>query len=191
VGKNVLGGETVPLIRLHVIVEGQTEESFVNELLGPALAHRMVFVDAQKITTGRRHGRSFRGGFVKYDHLARDLEQRMKEDQAEDSWSTTMVDYYRIPPEFPGYAVLSQHDAANQRAVNLEMALLNDMAGRLPGLAIVSRLIPYIQVHEFEALLFADPSAFADAFPDSPNGVAALSAVRGQYQSPEDIDDGP
>ncbi len=72
-GKECLRRETVSLIRLHILVEGQTEETFVNEVLAPELSAVDVFPDAHRITTGRRHGRLDRGGFVKYDHLARDL----------------------------------------------------------------------------------------------------------------------
>ena len=49
------------LIRLHVLVEGQTEESFVNEVLAAELAARDIFADAHRNTTGRRHGRLYRG----------------------------------------------------------------------------------------------------------------------------------
>ena len=74
------GREAGALIRLHVLAEGQTEEGFVNEVLAPELASHDVFVDVHRITTGRRHGRVFRGGLVKYEHLARDLILWMKQD---------------------------------------------------------------------------------------------------------------
>ncbi len=190
-GKERIGGEAVALIRLHFIVEGQTEEAFVNEVLGPALATFGVFTDAQRITTGRRHGRVYRGGFVAYEHLARDLVRRMKEDAAANSWFTTMVDYYRLPSDFPGHAETPSHIPAAQRAVSLEAAFIGDVAGRLTGMEVVSRFIPYIQVHEFEALLFTDPAAFAEAFPDAPDVVGSLQSIRAQFDTPEHIDEGP
>ena len=42
------------MIRLHVVVEGQTEETFVRDLLSPDLADYNIVADAHKITTGRR-----------------------------------------------------------------------------------------------------------------------------------------
>ena len=61
------------MIRLHFIVEGQTEETFVNEVLAPELGAKSVFADVHRITTGRRRGRLYRGGFLAYEHLAREI----------------------------------------------------------------------------------------------------------------------
>ncbi len=178
-------------IRLHVLVEGQTEEGFVNRILGPDLAASGVFVDAHRITTGRRHGEIHRGGFVQYDHLARDLSLWMKQDQSKDSWFTTMVDFYRLPTDFPGLAGLSQHLPTAGRIRRLEAALADDVAQRLNSLPVCSRFIPYIQLHEFEALLFSAPTAFVEAFPDDEGLVKGVTAIRNQFATPEDIDEGP
>ena len=106
-GKERRGWETVALIRLHFVVEGQTEEGFVNELLALELALELalhgIVADVHRITTGRRHGRLYRGGLVKYEHMARDLTLWMKQDQGIDSWFTTMVDLYRLPTDFRAY----------------------------------------------------------------------------------------
>ena len=178
-------------IRLHVLVEGQTEEGFVNRILGPDLAASGVFADAHRITTGRRHGEIHRGGFVQYDHLARDLSLWMKQDQNKDSWFTTMVDLYRLPLDFPGLAGLSRHLPAAGRIRRLEAALADDVALRLNSLPVCGRFIPYIQLHEFEALLFSAPSAFVEAFPGDEALVKNVAAIRSQFATPEDIDEGP
>ncbi len=183
--------EAFPLIRLHLLVEGQTEETFANEVLAPDLGTRDVFAKAHCITTGRRHGRLFRGGMVSYEHLARDLTLWMKQDQNEDSWFTTMIDLYRLPTDFPGHASIPRSVAAHDRAAHLETELSKDMTARLGGLPICQRLIPYIQLHEFEALLFSDPSAFLEAFPGNQAAVAQLTAIRAQFDDPEDIDETP
>ena len=54
-----------------------------------------------------------------------------------------------------------------------------------------SRVIPYVQRHEFEGLLFSNVNVFAtqNDFPD--DCVAALLAVREQFTVPEDINDSP
>ncbi|WP_211193646.1 DUF4276 family protein [Pyxidicoccus fallax] len=54
------------MIRLNIIVEGQTEETFVRDLLAPHLGERQVFVAARCVATGRRKERIFRGGLVSY-----------------------------------------------------------------------------------------------------------------------------
>lgn len=80
--------------RLHFVVEGQTEETFVNRVLRPHLADHDVWVDAHRITTKRRGGRPHRGGLVEYNHLRKDLLHGMRQDSHQDSWFTTMVDLY-------------------------------------------------------------------------------------------------
>lgn len=45
-------------------------------------------------------------------------------------------------------------------------------------------------MHEFEALLFSDPSAFAIAFPGRDDEIAELDRIRKTFPSPEHIDDG-
>ena len=76
--KNVVGGEAFVLIRLHILAEGQTEESLVKTVLAPALGAYNVFADVHSITTSRRRGQIFRGGLKNYENLARDLIPWMK-----------------------------------------------------------------------------------------------------------------
>jgi hypothetical protein len=191
VGEERGGWETFALIRLHVLVEGQTEESFVNEVLASELGARQIIADAHGITTGRRHGRVFRGGLVNYEHLARDLTLWMKQDQNEDAWFTTMIDLYRLPRNFPGLRSLPPSLGAPEKAARLEVEFNRDMAARLGKLPVSGRLIPYIQLHEFEALLYSDPSAFLEAFPGHHAAVNRLVAIRTEFQNPEEIDNSP
>ena len=52
------------------------------------------------------------------------------------------------------------------------------------------RIIPYVQKHEFEGLLFSDVSAFKAVMMNVPiQVVSQLNAIRSQFQSPEDIND--
>jgi hypothetical protein len=191
VGEECRGREALPLIRLHILVEGQTEESFVNRILAPELGAHDIFADAHRITTGRRYGRLFRGGLLDYEHLARDLMLWMKQDQNEDSWFTTMIDLYRLPINFPGHAATPRGSAVLARVARLEAEFGRDMTARLGDRPLSRRLLPYIQLHEFEALLFSDPSAFLEAFPDNQTAVDRLTSIRAQFDNPEEIDETP
>lgn len=84
------------MIRLHFVVEGQTEEEFVNQLLAEHLAPHEVICDARCVLTSRQGYRQFRGGVSKYSQVQRDLQLWMKEDQAADARFTTMIDLSRI-----------------------------------------------------------------------------------------------
>jgi hypothetical protein len=191
VGEERARREALTLIRLHVLAEGQTEEGFVNNILAPELGGRDILVDVHRVTTGRHRGAVFRGGLVNYEHLAKDLTLWMKGDPNEDSWFTTMVDFYALPRDFPGLAALPPTLPALERVAVLETELQSDIMTRLSNVAISRRFIPYIQLHEFEALLFSDPAAFLEAFPSGARAVERLDAIRVQFPNPEDIDDKP
>jgi len=61
------------LIRLHFVVEGQTEEEFVNALLVEHLVQHGVFCDARCVLTSRQGYRQFKGGVSKYNQIRRDV----------------------------------------------------------------------------------------------------------------------
>jgi hypothetical protein len=170
------------LVRLHVVVEGQTEEAFMRDILAPLLGERAIFADVHRVTTGRKHSETYRGGLVRYHHLRRDLTLWMKQDQRPESWFTTMVDLHRLPSDFPG--LLESRAIADpvERVEFLERRLATDLN--------YHRFTPYIQLHEFEALLFSDPKIFSVAFPDSTDAIAELVSIRQAAISPEHIDDG-
>lgn len=189
-GEKRLGRETVALIRLHVIVEGQTEEGFVNEILAPELGAFDIFTDTHSITTGRRRGHLYRGGWDSYGKLRRDLIRWMKQDRKPDARFTTMVDLYGIPADFPGYAACRQFQGSRKRVECLEAQFARDIGDESAEDRAYQRFIPYVQLHEFEALLFADPAKFVHAFPGRQAVVGRLLAIREQCGGPEQIDDG-
>ncbi len=74
-----------------------------------------------------------------------------------------------------------------ERARRLQGELIRVMAERLSDLPVAGRLVPYLQLHEFEALLFSDPTCFLEAFPKQQEQVAKLCAIRDAFAGPEDI----
>lgn len=171
------------MVRLHAVVEGQTEETFVNHVLAPDLGARQVFLDCHRITTGRKRSQIHRGGISHYRQLKDDLVLWMKQDQGRDARFTTMVDLYRLPDDFPGYAECRGGGDPLLRVRCLEEKLSDDLGDY--------RFIPYIQLHEFEALLFSEVGAFESVFPDQPTLASALAEVVGHFLSPEHINENP
>ena len=171
------------MIRLHAVVEGQTEETFVRDFLAPEFGTQGISMDAHRITTARRRLQVFRGGIVSYDQLKSDLVLWMKQDQRSDAWFTTMVDQYALPRDFPGYDFCIRHTDSIQRVECLEEHLHRDLSHR--------RFIPYLQLHEFEALLFSEPNRFQVEFPESSAEIQRLAEIRSEFQSPAHIDDRP
>ena len=169
-------------LRMHFVVEGQTEEAFVRDLLAAEMGSKRIYCDAHRITTGRRGGKVYRGGMLSYAHLRRDLELWMKQDNNYDCWFTTMVDLYRLPSDFPGMAESRRIVDPVEKVQFLEQRLGGDLGH--------PRFVPYLQLHEFEALLFSDPQSFSIAFPSVSTELADLGAIRVAFATPEHIDEG-
>jgi hypothetical protein len=173
------------MVRLHVVVEGQTEETFVNQVLVPHLSEFHVYADARCLTTGRgkdRKDHAFKGGLANYEHLRRDLTFWMREDRSEEVWFTTMIDLYRLPDGFPGRAEYRSVTDPFKKVQNLECRFREDIGHR--------RFVPYVQVHEFEAILFCDLSALSELYPADDKGIGELVEASRKFETPEHIDEG-
>ena len=91
------------MTRLYVFCEGQTEETFVNTILSPHFAPREVVVTPLILPTKRgSNARRHKGGWVDYGKARRFIREVMQQMHAEDTWFTTMLDLYALPPDFPG-----------------------------------------------------------------------------------------
>lgn len=72
----------------------------------------------------------------------------------------------------------------------IEQAIKADICAQIPDFRPDVRFLPYIQLHEYEGLLFSDPPAFATSI-GYPGLVGTFQAVRDSFPTPEDINDGP
>jgi hypothetical protein len=103
------------IVRVNFIVEGQTEETFVRDLLREALGLRGIFISVRRVETGRKHGHAHRGGMTTYFKAKRDIQRWLKEDRS--AYVTTMFDCYGLPHDFPNY------DAAKKLIDSYQKAL--------------------------------------------------------------------
>lgn len=167
-------------VRLNFIVEGQTEETFVNQTLKPHLSRFSIGVSARVVTTSKQRGVKYRGGLSTYLKARRDITLWTRQDKNSDVRFTTMFDLYGLPTDFPGYVAAVQNDPI-QRVEVLEDALTKDISD--------DRFIPYIQLHEFEALILSDPRELDSQFDNRADGIARLVSMASQFPSPEHIND--
>ena len=94
---------------------------------------------------------------------------------AELFWSfdyvTSLVDFY-------GFM-----DKDNDAPCQLERRINNAVGQRIQSSWDETRVFAYVQLYEFEALLFSDVHSFSVVFDDLPDGVLAqLRKVRRQFQ---------
>lgn len=170
------------MIRVHVICEGQTEEMFVNELLQPTfLVGGMHLVAALVGKPGHK------GGNVKFERLQADVKNRLLGDRT--AFCTTFFDYYGLPATFPGKAVEVEQADIEAKAAAVQDAMVVELT-RLIGEDPMRRFIPFVQMYEFEALLFSEPSAFARGI-DRLALTERLSGICAGFESPEHINNNP
>lgn len=168
--------------RLYLTVEGQTEAGFATKVLTPHLAAFNVFLHPPRFTGlhRRRRGRIPQGGLLNtFRHALADMKTWLKEDQSPDARFSMMVDLYSLPQDFPGYEGGMARLDGRAKAEALQQSLAEVIAD--------TRFIPYLQCHEFEALVLADPNRISTIY-DVPNAeMEALSRKCGAYASPEEI----
>ncbi|MEL0591301.1 MULTISPECIES: DUF4276 family protein [Planktothrix] len=93
-----------------------------------------------------------------------------------------MCDLYALPNDFPGFEEAQKISDPYERVKQLENALFDDIND--------SRFIPYIQLHEFEALILSDPIKLEERFPNYQSEVQKLVSLCQSFESPELINDG-
>lgn len=169
-------------VRLHFIVEGQTEVRFVRQVLAPHLADLSIVVDARRVQTSHKGGVKYSGGISNYELPKRDILRWMGGDRGADARFTTMFDLYGLPSEFPGYSDAALIADPYEKVKVVEDALKADIDDW--------RFIPYIQLHEFEALILSNPEHISGQFGNRDVGIRRLAALSAQFESPEHIDDG-
>lgn len=159
------------MTRVYVFCEGQTEGVFVREVLVPYFQPMNLWLTPIIVRTGPQG----KGGVSTYGKIKWQVERKCKEDSA--AWVTTMLDFYGLPSDFP--EMTSTGDSFS-RAKTVEQAFQADIARH--------NFISNIVVHEFESLLFSDPTAFAEWFDDE-RVVNLLTDIRNGFASPEHIND--
>ena len=170
------------MIRLHVTVEGKTEQEFVKTILAPHLASFKVITDARCVLTSSSARRTYRGGLVRYAVAKQDIGWWLARDDHPECRFTTMFDFYALPHDFPSYAEAMSLQDPYAKVKKLEDALQQDMDDR--------RFIPYIQLHEFEALILSNPAKLNHDYLEYERPIAELTkSIEGM--NPELIDDGP
>jgi hypothetical protein len=150
VGEKRVGRKTLSsFIRLNITAEGQTEERFVKETLSPHFGRFNISADVRCVLTSKDKHKKYRGGMISYKKAKFDIVTWLHSDKHNEARFTTMFDLYALPEDFPGYVEAIKLANPYKKVEYIEQALKADIGDW--------RFIPYIQLHEFESLLFARP----------------------------------
>ncbi|MHA7944283.1 DUF4276 family protein [Formosa sp. 3Alg 14/1] len=163
--------------RLYFVVEGFTEREFVNKTLLPYFVSKGIYdVRAVEITTSKGH----KGGFANFQHLKNDINNFLKSEK--DIIVTTFIDFFRIPSSVPNYDQLGSIRLIDDKLKLLESGMYDSIND--------NRFLPYIQKHEFEALLFSDKKGFQLMYDDE-HIVNQLCTIVNEFGNPENINTRP
>jgi len=173
-------GSAAVSTRVLLLVEGQTEERFAKDILGPALANHGIFIDATILSTKRiKNGSDFKGGVSTFNQFERDLRPLLHSGEAIVS---TIVDYYGLPADFPGMST-RPNGTPYERVAHVEAALKEYFQSP-------RNFIPYLSLHEFESLLFSSPAVLPETMTASGKADEFARICRA-FPSPEEINENP
>lgn len=150
------------MTRLAIVVEGPTEREFVRDILADYLLTRQVYTVPLLLN-----------GNVTVTRLASEMAKLIRSFDCVSS----LVDFYGFRDK--GNATLDELEHCIGEKVNAQINLLEDK----------TRVIPYVQKHEFEGLLFSNVDAFSDVTTASQRQINELRNIRSRFSTPEDIND--
>ena len=168
--------------QVAILVEGQTEETLVNDVLGPAASMRGTYVTPVVVTTsatptGAHHG----GGHWKHYHTQ--LQALLRASHYERVG--LLLDYYQYPKVAPGREMATPSESLN--SAGRQSALMDALHAKYPD----PRFHPLVVLHEIEALVLAaiDAGQGNELLPEQ--GLADLRQAITRAGGPERVNDGP
>lgn len=162
---------------IYILCEGQTEEAFINEVLGPYFANLMIFIKPIICTTKRTTSKKYKGGVSDYNKVKNELTILCK--QHKNEMITTMFDYYAMPSNTPN--INCNEVDVYKRMELIEEAINNDIGQ--------PNCFFNFMLHEFEGMLFSSPDAFIEITDEQT--VEKIRKMRDEAISPEHINNSP
>jgi len=165
--------------QIYVLVEGYSEREFVTRILGPYFGKEGLQITPIPM---RKSGGGM--GISNLEHFKNHVEPLLY--YKDIPVITTFIDLFRFP---------IQSSEQTEKNLLKKHSINPDIEARIKGFesvltAIVQKtkvypgFIPYIQKHEFEALLFCDATVFNM---EHEGIVASIRAVLNQIPNPEEI----
>jgi len=177
----------VSSVSVYVVVEGPTERTFVRDVLAPAMSCQGVHLYPALIG-----GSGHKGGNIRFDRAKIDIRNFLR--QQRDAYTSTMFDYFRLDTDWPGRTDVRRRVKsgatlrAREKAAILETAMQEALEKAYPDVDARRRFVPYIEMHEFEALLFSDARVLAEK---AEIAVSQIDRILDECAEPEEIDDDP
>jgi len=169
---------------LRLVVEGSTEEAFVNEVLAPYFSPKLI-ISCRRIQTGwdPAQNKPAKGGLLKFGKFHRDLNRCIEADRDKsECWYSSFIDLYAFPVDSESPYIKEIRDILDldKKIIRLEEQIFKKINH--------PRFIPYVQLHEFEAFIFIELERLNEVFPGSDSAIRALDKGK-KGKAPEEIND--
>ncbi|MEW6087786.1 MAG: DUF4276 family protein [bacterium] len=165
--------------KIHILVEGQTEETFVKRVFLPYFGNKLYCNPVIARTKKVKSGLIFKGGITSYEKVKNDIIRLLLDSSV--CIVTTMIDYYGFSSMVPFKDKIQGHICFD-RVASLENLFQKDINS--------PRFIPYLQLHEFESLVFVSPEEIGKAF-NNMRKVNEIAEIKRKFNSTEEINDNP
>lgn len=170
------------MIRGYVVCEGQTEETFIRDVIAPILANQQIYLTARLIPTSKHN----KGGALTYERVKPFIINSLKE--GNHIFVTTFFDLYALNNRFPYFSESQKQTDVYRKVTYLEQAFKADIIKENSSFA--NRFLPYIQPYEFEGLLFTDIAKLTEIESTWATVTNNLQVIRDSVETPEHINDG-
>jgi hypothetical protein len=168
------------LRRIHLLVEGQTEEIVVNNVLGPYLTPRGWAVTTSLVTTKRpASGPAHKGGVTKWAKLELDIRLLLQDSSLD--VLTTLFDYYAFPPDSPGM---------DTRPIGTPYERVGHVEEEVHTAIANQRFLPHLVLHELETWVFAAADQLG-SFRAEPDLAKQLKSDVAEAGGPELVNEDP
>lgn len=164
--------------QIYVLVEGQSERDFVTRIMAPYFGKEGVLITPIPM---RKSGGGL--GISNLEHFKNHIERLLHYKEA--PVVSTFIDLFRFPVQSSEHAeeeMLKKHSENPNIEARIK-GLEDVLQGVVQKIKPYDHFIPYIQKHEFEALLFSDASAFNEHAAIQKDIEKVLAAI----PNPEDI----
>jgi len=170
--------------QLIVFCEGQTEQAFCQLVLQPHLFSSGDGIIHTLAVGEKDHRHVFGlGPRYKYERVKKFISNTLKQRQGHNVYFTTMFDLYALPTDFPGRATVTKDPSdPTSYVLGLQQAFEADIAHL--------NFYAYLQLHEYETMLFADPAAFEVSFDNCAQAIENLRLEAGKVPGVEHLNEG-
>lgn len=167
-------------VEIVVIVEGHTELKFVKDVLAPYLGEKHIGMTA---IIASKSGQ--KGGDIRFERIKNDFGNFLK--QRKDTYITMFIDFYGIAewPEYDAARRERTHKGKSEKFLATTKAKVLEFFSEYDA---ERRFIPYVSMHEFEALLFSAPAVLARHLGVTSEKIEAIITACGEA---EKINDSP